>query len=41
MDTFAIGRERSAKLEFAHSSPQTEPEVAPTAASEGTETEEF
>ena len=27
--------------EFAHSSTQTEPEVAPTAASEGTQTEEF
>ena len=40
--TFAMGRERSAKLkEFAHSSTQTEPEVATNvgrfaAASEGT-----
>lgn len=44
MDTDNFCDEQGAKCEtkeFAHSSTQTEPEVAPTAASEGTQTEEF
>lgn len=41
--TFAMSRERSAKLKSLHIPPhkQIEPEVAPTAASEVTQTEEF
>lgn len=41
-DNFCDGQGAKCETkEFAHSSTQTEPEVAPTAASEGTQTEEF